>query len=494
MSLSLIPKTACAYVRVSTDKQEELSPDAQKRLILEYCKKNNLSILSENIFIENGISGKKADKRPQFQRMIAMAKSKEHPFDVVLVWKFSRFARNQEESIVYKAMLQKAGVEVISISEPIIDGPFGSLIERIIEWMDEYYSIRLSGEVMRGMTEKALRGGYQSTVPLGYKMNKETGIPEIYEPEAEIVRLIIDRFLNSGKSFLDIAREINAMGYHTRRGSAFERRTVIYILENPFYCGLVRWNRQNHEEHTIRERSEWILAPGAHTPIIDKDTFDRIQEVIASRTRPYKSRGTANIKHWLSGIVKCSDCGKSLMANAAWKGRPSSYQCGDYNKGRCLHSHFIKTDALEQAIYKGFEQIISTGDITFELRFPEENHDNSANLQGLLAKINEKERRIKQAYRDGIDTIDEYRENKLIIARERAEIEKLLAERQTEATDEDRQKMLDEIRSVYQIITNESLDKLTRANAIRSVVDHCVYDKEKDSLEIYFYLSKGPRI
>ncbi len=95
--------------------------------------------------------------------MIAAAKSDSHPFDVILVWKFSRFARNQEESIVYKSLLRKkCHVDVVSISEPVIEGPFGSLIERIIEWMDEYYSVRLSGEVTRGMTEKALRGGYQA--------------------------------------------------------------------------------------------------------------------------------------------------------------------------------------------------------------------------------------------------------------------------------------------------------------------------------------------
>ena len=109
-------KTACAYIRVSTDKQEELSPNAQKRLILDYCKKNNYKITDEYLFIENGISGKKAEKRPQFQKMIHMAKSKEHPFDIILVWKFSRFARNQEESIVYKSLLKKSNVEVISIS------------------------------------------------------------------------------------------------------------------------------------------------------------------------------------------------------------------------------------------------------------------------------------------------------------------------------------------------------------------------------------------
>ena len=95
--------------------------------------------------------------------MIALAKQPSHPIDVILVWKFSRFARNQEESIVYKSMLKKDNVDVISVSEPLIEGPFGSLIERIIEWMDEYYSIRLSGEVLRGMKEKALQKGYQTS-------------------------------------------------------------------------------------------------------------------------------------------------------------------------------------------------------------------------------------------------------------------------------------------------------------------------------------------
>ena len=69
-------KEVCAYIRVSTDKQEELSPDAQKRLLIDFAKKNNMSLLAENIYIDNGISGKKADKRPEFLKMIGLAKSK----------------------------------------------------------------------------------------------------------------------------------------------------------------------------------------------------------------------------------------------------------------------------------------------------------------------------------------------------------------------------------------------------------------------------------
>ena len=128
-------KTAAAYIRVSTDRQEELSPDAQKRELKNYAQKHG--ILITEFYQDNGISGRTAEKRPAFQKMISLAKSPEHPYDLILVWKFSRFARNQEESIVYKSLLAKNKVEVVSITEPLIDGPFASLIERIIEWMDE---------------------------------------------------------------------------------------------------------------------------------------------------------------------------------------------------------------------------------------------------------------------------------------------------------------------------------------------------------------------
>ena len=233
-------KTGALYIRVSTDKQEELSPDAQKRLLLDYAQKNNIIISEDFIFLENGISGKRADKRPEFQKMIGYAKSKEHPIDVILVWKFSRFARNQEESIVYKSLLKKNNVEVISVSEPLIDGPFGSLIERIIEWMDEYYSIRLSGEVFRGMTENAMRGKYQCGSPLGYKM--KDGILVIVPEEALIIKKIFDMYAVENKGMYSIAKELNELGYHTKTGGKFERRSIEYILKNPLYYGMVRWN------------------------------------------------------------------------------------------------------------------------------------------------------------------------------------------------------------------------------------------------------------
>lgn len=484
-------KNACAYIRVSTDKQEELSPDAQKRLIIDYCKKNGYTITNENIFFENGISGKKADKRPEFKRMIALAKSKEHPFDVILVWKFSRFARNQEESIVYKSMLKKANVDVVSVSEPVIDGPFGSLIERIIEWMDEYYSIRLSGEVIRGMTEKALRGGYNAQPPLGYRKNSDTGIPEIYEPEAVIVRNIFS-YISQGLSLIDTARSINNMGFHTRRGGMFEQRTIRYIIENPFYYGYVRWNRQNPSEHTIKDKSEWIIAPGAHPVLINKESWDFANEQLIKISRPYKERGTSGIKHWLSGIVKCSSCGSSLVSNSLWKGHTTSFQCSGYNKCKCKVSHYIKTERLEAGIYEGFLKVLSSKNVTYE-KVSEHSYEEKVDTAALLKNIEDKERRIKQAYRDGIDTLEEYKDNKAILQKEREKVMEIISRQQPAVQDEDDETMLRQIKNAYEIIKNVDLDKLTRANAIRSVVSKAVYDNEKDTLDIYFRLiEKSP--
>ena len=132
-------KTAACYIRVSTDKQEELSPASQLKEIKRWAKENGYILTNEYVFMENeGISGRSADKRPEFQRMIATAKLKPKPFDAIILWKFSRFARNQEEATFYKGLLRKKlGIDVISISEPVLEGMFGRLIEMIIEWFDE---------------------------------------------------------------------------------------------------------------------------------------------------------------------------------------------------------------------------------------------------------------------------------------------------------------------------------------------------------------------
>ena len=358
-------KTAALYIRVSTDKQEELSPDSQKRLLLEYAKNHNMIVSQKHIYTENGISGRKADKRPKFQQMIAAAKSEEHPFDVILLWKFSRFARNQEESIVYKSMLRnKCHVDVVSISEPLIEGPFGGLIERIIEWMDEFYSIRLSGDVTRGMTENALRGAYQCRPPLGYRIPYHKATPEIVPEEAEIVRLIFDKYVNGRMSLFALTKYLNGLGLKTNRGKPFEKRSLEYILQNPGYAGDVRWNRTVNETKEIRDPSEWIIRPGHHPAIISKELFLAAQERFQAEYKPRNAKPSEISRHWLSGLLKCPSCGRSLSSCVMHrKTAPDtfSFQCYGYLKGKCSHNCYVRAEEIEPAVIKALEDAIRRG-------------------------------------------------------------------------------------------------------------------------------------
>ncbi len=459
------------YIRVSTDDQAELSPDAQKRLLLDYAKKNGIIISNDFIFSES-VSGRHVQKRPEFQRMIGIAKQPSHPIDVILVWKYSRFARNQEESIVYKSMLKKDHVEVISVSEPLVDGPFGTLIERIIEWMDEYYSIRLSGEVLRGMKEKALRNGYQSSPCLGYEAVGHGKPYQINEAEYAMVSYIMDLYDNQNMDETAIARKCNDLGYKTKRGNPFERRTIDRILQNPFYCGIVSWNGVEFE--------------GAHEVRISKERFDRRQRLIASRKRPMKARNVSTCKHWLSGLLKCSVCGATLSYTG--NGKCPYFQCWKYAKGFHKTSVALSVKKAEEAVIAYFDQILSGEDFTY-VRKDEPTADNTAAIEQIqreLSKLSTRENRIRDAYESGIDTLEEYKANKDRLISNRLQLENELEALQTEQKEKELNKddVLHEIKSVNDILKNPDVSYEEKGTLIRTIVDQIVYDKE--SGKMYF--------
>lgn len=459
------------YIRVSTHEQDELSPDAQIRLGLEHAKANNVIVPKEFIFVES-VSGRKAKNRHEFQRMIGIAKSPEHPIDIILVWKFSRFARNQEESIVYKSMLKKDHVDVISISEPLVDGPFGSLIERIIEWMDEYYSIRLSGEVLRGMKEKALRNGYQSSPCLGYEAVGHGKPFQINEAEYAIVSYIMNLYDNQNMDETAIARKCNDLGYKTKRGNPFERRTIDRILQNPFYCGIVSWNGVEFE--------------GTHEVRISKERFDRRQRLIASRKRPMKARNVSTCKHWLSGLLKCPVCGATLSYTG--NNKCPYFQCWKYAKGFHKTSVALSVKKAEEAVTTYFDQILSGTDFTY-VRKNQPAADEAAAIEQLqreLSKLSIRESRIRDAYESGIDSLEEYKANKERLISNRlqleSELEALLKEQEEkEVSKED---VLHEIKSVNDILKNPDVSYEEKGTLIRTIVDQIVYDKE--SGKMYF--------
>lgn len=494
-------RTAAAYIRVSTDDQLEYSPESQLEEIQNYCYRNNILLSNEHIYIEEeGRSGRKTKNREAFQRMIAAAKEKPKPFDVVVLWKFSRFARNQDESTFYKSMLRKKlGIDVISVSEPIMDGMYGRLIEMIIEWQDEFYSVNLSTEVTRSMRSRAKKGLYNGKMPLGYS-KKPDELPVIVEEEAHIVRTIFQMFVN-GYDRNYIVRYLNDRGFLTKTGKKFDVDAVKYILDNPFYIGKIRWNRrQSSSNSELKEESEWIVVDSHHEPLIDQETWDAAQKrtALIHETYTENRHPVSHTKHWLSGMVKCPYCGKSLSFKSGYpvKGKDyvsgAGFQCLGYRKGLHNESQFISERKLTAAVIASLRSVLdSTDNLDFKLiRTASTDADLERRLfENELSGLSSKEKRIKDAYVNGIDTLEEYKINRAIINGRRAELEAKLQELEgADISPENyKEQFLTKIGTVIEVIESDAPFEI-KGEALRSIVQKIVLYKETDTLECHYYL------
>lgn len=161
--------TGVIYARYSSDNQREESIDGQLRECKAFAAKNDIQIVGT--YIDRALSAK-TDNRPDFQRMIK--DSEKHTFDVIIVWKLDRFARNRYDSAHYKAILKRNDVRVISATEAISQGAEGIILESVLEGMAEYYSAELSEKVIRGQTENAYKCKFNGgTIPFGYIIDQE---------------------------------------------------------------------------------------------------------------------------------------------------------------------------------------------------------------------------------------------------------------------------------------------------------------------------------
>lgn len=475
-------KYAAAYIRVSDHRQEEYSPASQLKQIREFAKKNGYIVPDEFVYQDDGISAKTVTKRPQFNNMIATAKEKTPPFEAILVWKFSRFARNQEESIVYKSLLKKNGVDVISVSEPIMEGPFGGLIERIIEFFDEFYLIRLSGEVRRGMTEKVERGEPICAPAFGYRIENKQYYPS---DDAPIVRDVFESYLN-GEPMRRIAQRLGSLGVRTRFGNPPDHRWIDYMLNNPVYIGKIRWcpdgraasRRDYHNEKNM-------ITDGKHEPIIDVELWNAVQKKIADTKLRYGKfqRTQQPVQFMLKGLVRCSSCGSTLVAVTDKK--TLRLQCHSYSRGTCHVSHSVTAQMINEAVIKTLENCISTNNFDLEIK---SNYvsKNGTDYEKLIADAKKKLHRVREAYMNGIDTIEEYTEAKKSIT---AEIERIKKERLEEASKSDTRIMnfAERVQEVYSFITNDSNTEQSKNEALRTIISRIVYNKADKSVSVHFY-------
>jgi len=212
----------CLYMRYSSDRQTEQSIEGQRRVCMEFCKREGYNVVEQ--YIDRATSAfKDTDKRTQFQKMIR--DSEKQLWEAVVVYKLDRFARNRYDSATYKARLKKNGVRVISATENISDNPEGVILEAVLEGMAEFYSKELSQKITRGMFESANKchsiGGH---IPLGYRIENKKLV--INEAAAEIVREAFHLYAN-GATVAEICETFNNKGYKTAKGADFNRTVLI---------------------------------------------------------------------------------------------------------------------------------------------------------------------------------------------------------------------------------------------------------------------------
>ena len=442
---------AVLYSRVSSDKQDiDLSISAQLKNLREYAARNGYTVVRE--FVDEAESGRTAD-RPAFREMVAMARHSPRPFDAVLIWKYSRFARRREDSIVYKTMLRKSGIQVISITEPFEDTPTGRLLEAMIESLDEFYSANLGEEIVRGLRESASRGFYlHSRPPYGYRKvkvkdgGKERPRLEIEPDQVKIVASIFNGIIE-GKGLKEIVKELNHNGEPAPDGKTWGKTTLHKILTNEAYTGTLVWGR------TSKRNLEPVRVEDAWPVIVDRETFNTVRSKLSSRSPARLNPRQLSSRYLLSGLARCGHCGKALVGQEAKGGKFSYYVCGTLLKkgaGSCDARYLNSRKFEELVINKVKEHILTEENLRELARQVNEEMDTSVvryweELDIISAGITGINSRLERLY-DALETgkielddlsprIRQLRQQQQQLQARKWELEALLADRHKELVD-----------------------------------------------------------
>lgn len=408
---------AVMYLRVSTKEQAEegYSIAAQAEACRRFIAEKGWELVDE--FVDRGESARTAD-RPQFQLMLQRL-AEEGSVRYLVVHKLDRLARNLEDHGRVRAMLRKAGVQLISVTESIEDSASGKLVEGILASIAEFYSANLSQEIRKGIDQKAAQGGWPTVAPYGYRnIRRDTGTggrraEAVLEPDkqAPLVVWAFEQYATGRYSLPELTKAIVAKGLRNRLGGPPRVSAIHRILRNPVYTGAVVW--------------KGVEYPGVHQPLISRGLFDKVQAVMASHStggdRAWKH------DHYLKNLLYCDDCGSRLYYVVA-KGRFGYFRCVGRNTQRkpCGQAGYIPAQDLEKAVEALYERVR----IPPELRrgvekalkqevAEKERHRAEATVflgRRLKQLANERERLLKAYYAEAIDVVTLKREQARINA------------------------------------------------------------------------------
>ncbi|HOU92490.1 MAG TPA: recombinase family protein, partial [Polyangiaceae bacterium] len=360
------------YCRVSSDEQaqKDLSIPAQRKALHRWIDERDEIELADEFVDEGESAYAPADKRPGFCRMIAYCRK--HPVDFILVHKLDRFSRNREESILFKSLLRKHGVMVKSITENYDpETPQGFLYEGMIEVINQFYSMNLATETMKGMRENAERGyhnGGQS--PYGYRSERLADASGrehtrlVLGPDEEVatVREIFRLAVEENRGAKTICHILNKRGVPGPRSPNWSQSSVGNVLNNRVYVGDSIWNKRNSKTGNAKNADDWIVNENTHEPIIDRELFMRRKEMAAQRTFNLRSSPRRAVKYLLARLIRCDHCGGLFVGRRQKKrsrkdGKPYDlyrYRCNTYvTKGKevCpsigLHCDWIEGEVID---------------------------------------------------------------------------------------------------------------------------------------------------
>lgn len=308
-------KRAVAYCRVSTDKENQLhSLENQKKYFAEYIS-NDKELEFVGIYADEGITGTNIKKREEFNRMIL--DSKIGKFDVIFTKSVSRFARNILDSVGFVRELKQRNIEVRFITDGIksFDND-AELRLGLLATFAQDESRQTSEKVVNGQSVSMKNGVvFGSNTMLGYNIVK--GQMTVNKDEAPIIKSIFHKYLIEGKGSHLIAKELQEEGIKTKRGGNKWTNASIYkILKNEKYCGdLIQQKTYtpdflSHSKKYNKGERELIKIENHHEPIIDKETFNKVQEEIARRkAKANVDNSKHSNRYALSGKLKCASCG-----------------------------------------------------------------------------------------------------------------------------------------------------------------------------------------
>ncbi|CAH1054091.1 recombinase family protein [Paenibacillus pseudetheri] len=417
-------KIVCGvYARDSTDKQGDTvenqisqSKEFINRLGPEF-------VVDENcIFVDNAVSGYYTSVFDREAMKLAIELAKEKKFQVLVFKEVARVGRDKQENPAIVGMFEQYGIRVIAINDNYDSLNKDNITFGILSVLAEQESRKTSVRVSTGKKEKARRGQWNTTAPIGYVLNKVTKTLDIDPETRGIIEDVFDLYVNSDVGTFLIAQQLNNRGKRTNNGNLFSRETVKKILVNPVYIGHTVYGKKRNElerkyddsgkmtkkKITIKiDKGDWLTIENTHEPIINKETFYSVQEKISDRGH---HRTPRRAYHPLTGILYCKKCGEGMVCQKrSTKDKEYRYYiCKTYHKyGRdaCSQAN-VNADKLEPSIVQIVQNRL--------LRLSSTEIESSSNRSDDIKRLEEEiSRRSKEKDRIKKDQVDIFQQREL---------------------------------------------------------------------------------